>query len=158
MKLSGIILASIVTFGFWSDVIAEESSALMLYLKTGRQVAHILDQHPVLTFANNELVVTTPMNTVSYPDSLLSHYVFTKYDPEAVSVLDSGQAAFSFKGNRLTAYNLEPNSSVMVYSADGLLLTEVQSDDHGNVAITLNQLVNVCVVKTSIATFKVSRQ
>ena len=139
-------------------VTAESVNALVLNMTTGKQVIFMLDDLPIVTFEDDELVITTPNNVVSYQDGDVVKFTYSYVDPSKVSQTTMSDTMFKFEGNVLCAYNLEPLSDVSVFSVDGALITSAKTGANGEITLSIPQLSgNVVVVKTSVAKFKMMK-
>lgn len=139
-------------------VTAESVNALVLNMTTGKQVIFMLDDLPIVTFEDDELVITTPNNVVSYQDGDVVKFTYSYVDPSKVAQTTFSDTMFKFEGNVLRAYNLEPLSDVSVFSVDGSLITSAKTGANGEITLSIPQLSgNVVVVKTSLAKFKMMK-
>lgn len=137
---------------------AEDSNAMMLHLASGKQVICMLDERPVVTFGDDELILSTHMNEVSYKSADVLKFTYLYVDPSGVSPVSVPHCMFSFRGDALSVAGAEPNSQIAVYSADGTLVVSAKADKRGIVSIVLpGQSGKVYVVKTSVANFKITK-
>ncbi len=153
--LSVLLLPSLAAWGDSGTI-----SALKIHCKSGAAVTILLGERPLVTFANNDLVVTTQTNVVCYPaDEVLK---FTYLDDDEV-LNGIGQATlsgsvFSFADDNLQVRHLAPATAVTVYAVDGKLLVTAQTDAQGNATLALPEVAgDVYVVKTSSVTFKLRK-
>ena len=139
-------------------VSAENNNALVLHIANGKLVTYLLDDLPIVTFEDDELVITTPNNVVSYQDGDVVKFTYSYVDPSKVSQTTMSDTMFKFEGNVLCAYNLEPLSDVSVFSVDGALITSAKTGANGEITLSIpQQSGNVVVVKTSVANFKMMK-
>ena len=139
-------------------VSAENNNALVLHMANGKLVTYLLDDLPIVTFEDDELVITTPNNVVSYQDGDVVKFTYSYVDPSKVSQTTMSDTMFKFEGNVLCAYNLEPLSDVSVFSVDGALITSAKTGANGEITLSIpQQSGNVVVVKTSVANFKMMK-
>ncbi len=137
---------------------AEEVNAMTLWMASGSQVTYLLDELPVVTFQGEDLVLTTHMNVITYAADDVCKFTYSYVDPDKVTSLQSAGVRFIVKDRVLTAYNLEPQSGVEVYSTGGILQAKGRSDRKGYAAVTLPAGANgVYVIKTSTANFKIRK-
>ena len=139
-------------------VSAENNNTLVLHMANGKLVTYLLDDLPIVTFEDDELVITTPNNVVSYQDGDVVKFTYSYVDPSKVSQTTMSDTMFKFEGNVLCAYNLEPLSDVSVFSVDGALITSAKTGANGEITLSIpQQSGNVVVVKTSVANFKMMK-
>lgn len=140
-----------------SQTMATELNAIVLTLASGSQVTYVLDERPVVTFQGDDLTITTHLNVVSYASSDVLKFTYSKVDTDGIGSV-SANANFSIIGNVLVVRNLVPNSEIMVYSVDGLLLVNDRADHNGSVSVTLPNIPsNVYLIKTKTANFKITK-
>lgn len=142
----------------WAD--SGTISALKIHCKSGDAVTILLGERPLVTFANNDLMLTTQTHVVCYPaDEVLK---FTYLDEDEV-ITGIGQAhqsgsVFSFVDENLQVKHLVPESAVSVYTVDGKLLVTAQTDAQGSATLALPEVAGgVYVVKTPSVTFKLRK-
>ena len=139
-------------------VSAENNNALVLHMANGKLVTYLLDKMPIVTFEDDELVITTHNNVVSYQDGDVVKFTYSYVDPSKVAQTTMSDTMFKFEGNVLCAYNLEPLSDVSVFSVDGALITSAKTGANGEITLSIpQQSGNVVVVKTSVANFKIMK-
>ena len=142
-----------------SKISAEEINALCLHLASGKQITCLLDERPVVTFNDDDLVMTTHMSQVSYKSSDVLKFTYAYVDPSGIVETKFQNAMFNFGKNTLQATNIEPSSKVELYTADGILVASSVADANGNVTLKLSaHSGTVFIVKTSVANFKITKQ
>lgn len=137
-------------------VMAENINALVLHLASGNQVVYMLEEQPVVTFENDDLVITAQSKAVRY---LLSDVVQFTYKEESsgISQLIHSNASFSIEGNNITVSCFEPLSEISVLSVSGAPLVVVKTDANGNASFAIPTQANgVCVIRSSVANFKIA--
>lgn len=137
-------------------VYAGEINALNLHLASGKQVTVLLDEQPVVTFVGDELVITTPMNRMSYRSADVLKFTYAYVNPDDVTGVKASGTKLIMKENTLQATSLEPSSKVEVYGVDGILVATTTTDKNGNASVDLSRHPGkVFVIKTSVANFKI---
>lgn len=153
-----LILLSFLLLCFAGSAVAEGVNALTLWMASGKQVSCFLSERPVVTFQGEDLVLTTHMNVVSYAAKDVLKFTYSYMEGDGIASLTGEATNFHFDGNKITAHKLDPESEVSVYSVDGILLATVKTDKSGSAVITIPVTAgNICVIKTSSATFKLHR-
>ncbi len=137
---------------------AEEANALTLWMASGKKVVCLLDKQPVVTFKDEEIVLTTRMNVVRYPSAEVVKFTYSYVDPAGITMPDVAEAGFVFDGNYIRAFNLEPRSWIEVYSVDGRRLSKSIADGRGCAVVSvIAGSGNTYVIKTSVADFKIMK-
>lgn len=142
----------------FSKVSAENINALVLHMVSGKQVAYMFDELPIVSFKGEELVVTTSKNVVSYQVDDVVKFTYSDINSSIVDETKKANIIFKFEGDILRVYNLEPLSTVSIYSLDGSLVVSADVGITGEIILSYPQSVgNVFIVKTSVANFKLIR-
>lgn len=137
---------------------AEDVNAIVLWLKDNSQIVFKLEEKPIVKFEGNDLVITTGKNTVSYRSNDIRKFTYSNLNANSVGIIPETKSIFSILDNILTVNNIEPFSKVEIYSVDGLLLCEKETDVNGFVSILLPYSPgNTIVIKTTYSTFKVRK-
>lgn len=137
---------------------AQEVNALTLWMASGSKVVYMLDEQPVVKFKEGEFVLSTQMNVISYPAEQVLKFTHSYAESTGIMVPGASCSGFSFDGNSIKASNLEPHSEIEVYSVDGALLFKATTDNNGCVCMPITpQPGNVCIIKTSVANFKIMK-
>lgn len=137
---------------------AEDIDALKLHLASGKQVVCLLEERPVVTFTNEEVVITTHMHEVRYLSNDVLKFTYVNFEEDGIHSPQLDQELIRLDGNNLSIYGIASDSPVSVYTADGVLVASVKADKSGTVSVVLpEQSGKVYVVKTSVANFKISK-
>lgn len=156
MKRLLLVIALLSTLSL--SVAAEEVNALMLHLSSGKQVLCLLEERPVVTFTEDEVVLTTHMHEVRYQSEDVQKFTYTMVEADGIHSPRLNEGLICLDGNTILLNGLAPDSSVMVYTVDGVLVASAKVDEHGATSISLpDQSGKVYVVKTSIANFKITK-
>lgn len=120
----------------------------------------LLDDHPVVTFCDGYLVITTYMgDAVSIPSSHVTKWTYVK-DEQATGIKNAARfgSLLSFDGKHLSLTSLAPSSAVQVFTSDGALVASATADSRGSVSLSVPEHQGaVYLVKTSSVTFKISK-
>ena len=141
----------------WAD--SGTITAVKIHSRSGTDVTILLENQPVVTFENDELVITTLTNTLSY---VSSEYVrFTYVDNGVLTDMNNLSrlgVLISFEKDCLKVQNLVPKAQVSVYTVDGKLIASARTDAQGHAILALPELPGgVYVVKTNAVTFKLRK-
>lgn len=140
------------------DLNAKEVNALVLHLVSGKQVVCLLEEQPLISFTENELVLTTHLDVVTYQAGDVRKITYINIDPSSIDLVDMPQHMFSITGGMLAVQGLEPDSEISIFASDGKLVVSTRTDENGTASVVLpNQNGGVFMVKTSIANFKISK-
>ncbi|MGM9701854.1 MAG: hypothetical protein ACI3YX_10505 [Prevotella sp.] len=137
---------------------AKEINALCLHLATGKQITCLLDEKPVVTFRDEELIITTHLNQVAYKSNNVLKFTYTYIDPSGIMDIEYPITMFKFGKNSLQLTHIEPSSKVELYTVDGILVVSSVADANGNASLSFTaQSGTVYIVKTAVANFKITK-
>lgn len=121
------------------------------------KVSFLLSSKPVVSFDAYDLILTTDQETVLYPLTKFRSFSIESKSADNVDQVSSPYQipTFSFKDG-LHAINLQPTSQVMVYNVTGMMIAEGFANENGSLTLPINAQKNsICIVKTSVGSFKV---
>ena len=81
-------------------VTAERVNALVLNMVTDKQVIFMLDDLPIVTFEEGELVITTPNSVVSYQEDDVVKFTYSYVDPSKVAQTTFSDTMFKFEWDK----------------------------------------------------------
>ena len=152
------LLLSIVLFGSAMFVSAIELNALILHMKSGKQVTCFLKEQPKVSFVENDLIINTDFGETCYQVGDIVKFTYSYVDPNHIDDILASNICFNFDGQTLSAKNLEPSSNVSIFSIDGILLRSSKVADNGEITVDIPLTSgSVIIVKTSELNFKVRK-
>lgn len=152
------LLLSIVLFGSAMFVSAIELNALILHMKSGKQVTCFLKEQPKVSFVENDLIINTDFGETCYQVGDIVKFTYSYVDPNHIDDILASNICFNFDGQTLSAKNLEPSSNVSIFSIDGILLRSANVSDNGEITVDIPLTSgSVIIVKTSELNFKVRK-
>ena len=152
------LLLSIVLFVSAMFVSAIELNALILHMKSGKQVTCFLKEQPKVSFVENDLIINTDFGETCYQVGDIVKFTYSYVDPNHIDDILASNICFNFDGQTLSAKNLEPSSNVSIFSIDGILLRSAKVADNGEISVDIPLTSgSVIIVKTSELNFKVRK-
>ena len=152
------LLLSIVLFGSALFVSAIELNALILHMKSGKQVTCFLKEQPKVSFVENDLIINTDFGETCCQIGDIVKFTYSYVDPNHIDDILASNICFNFDGQTLSAKNLEPSSNVSIFSIDGILLRSAKVADNGEITMDIPLTSgSVIIVKTSELNFKVRK-
>lgn len=135
--------------------VAWAQNAVAVWQQDGKVAKFGFAEKPVVTYADNNLVIATTQTTVEYPIYLLRKISFdVDWTVDAVEEVKA-DVQFSFRGGALTVRDGEPGSQVILYNIKGVQVGQYRLDGDGNATIpTENLSKDFYVVKSRCFTFK----
>ena len=139
------------------SLMAGAQNAISIHQKDGKVANFAFSEKPVVTYADNQLVITTTKTSVQYPLYLLQKIDFELTDATAVEQVKP-DAKFRFTDGTLYITGGDPGSQVVIYDMRGMTEGQYRIDDAGNAVISLQSLSKgLYIVKTNHFTFKFTK-
>lgn len=95
----------------------------------GKPVSFALSDKPVITYQNNQLVVTTAEETVEIPVADISGTGFEETSTAIRNLMSGGKPQVGW--GRVCFTNLTPGTPVQVFTTDGRSVAETKADADG---------------------------
>ena len=134
------------------------------WLNDGSRTAYTLGQHPVVTYTNGELLLTTTQQQVAYAAGDVRKFTFSVSDiscdvPTSVaSPLEQSQQ-FSLQQGNVHFSGCPAGSPITVYTLDGKQMQTVTTDETGNATIDIASYpTGVYIIKTETITHKIIKR
>lgn len=139
------------------SLMAGAQNAISIHQKDGKVANFAFSEKPIVTYADNQLVITTTKTSVQYPLYLLQKIDFALSEATAVEQVKP-DAKFRFTDGTLYISGGTPGSQVYIYNMSGMTEGQYRIDDAGNAVISLQSLSKGhYIVKTSRFTFKITK-
>jgi len=104
----------------------------------GKPVSFALSDKPVITYQNNQLVVTTAEETVEIPVADISGTGFAETSTAIRNLMSGGKP--QVECGRVCFSDLTPGTPVQVFTADGRSVAEAKADADGSAQVSLSEL------------------
>lgn len=132
-------------------------NAIAIYQKDGKVANFTFSEKPTVTYADNQLVITTTKTSVQYPLYLLQKINFVEVEATDIEQVKT-DAKFRFTEGTLYITGGDPGSQVYIYNMRGMTAGQHRIDDAGNAVISLQSLSKgLYIVKTNHFTFKFTK-
>ena len=139
------------------SLMAGAQNAISIHQKDGKVANFAFSEKPIVTYADNQLVITTTKTSVQYPLYLLQKIDFSLSDATAIEQVKP-DAKFRFTDGTLYITGGDPGSQVVIYDMRGMTEGQYRIDDAGNAVISLQSLSKgLYIVKTNHFTFKFTK-
>lgn len=136
------------------------NKVLQIWQADGQIVTISLNEEPVTTYSEGNLIITTTNTTITYPLENVQRYTYAENTPisEGDGLPDGIKSIFSNDGETLTFKGLKSNADINIYSPSGQLIRTVKANGD-KVAVSLSQLpTGVYLVKANGVTYKISKR
>lgn len=155
MKTTKILLL-LLTF-FVSQAAMADDLVLQVWQADGKVMNINLNEQPVTTYSDGQLIITTTKTTVTFPLEQVVKYTYT--DATGISSPSAMGSEFSADGESITFTGLKPNTPVYLYTVAGQLLTTVTATGQSKTTVSVSGFpVGVYVVKANGVTFKITKR
>ena len=138
-----IFAIAVLAFSVMSGLSAQNT--LTIHQKDGQQFSYGFGEKPVVTFTDNDLIVTTANENVKLTLALTSVEKFT-FDSNETAVNDikdnAQKASISLDEYSVYIANVKENAVVSLSSADGKQLQAFKADADGTVSFSIADLPN----------------
>ena len=136
------------------------------WLNDGSRTAYALGQHPVVTYTNGELLLTTTQHQVAYTAGDVRKFTFSAGDISCDTQLPTSVASpleqsqqFSLQQGNVHFSGCRAGSTITVYTIDGKLLHATTTDETGNATIDIASYpAGVYIIKTETITHKIIKR
>ena len=155
MKTTKILLL-LLTF-FVSQAAMADDLVLQVWQADGKVMNINLNEQPVTTYSDGQLIITTTKTTVTFPLEQVVKYTYT--DATGISSPEAVGSKVSADGESITFTGLKANTPVYLYTVAGQLLTTVTANGQSKTTVSVSGFpVGVYVVKANGVTFKITKR
>lgn len=139
---------------------ADGFSTLVVWAKDGSKVAYQLNDKPVLTFEEGDLVIKTKDITVNYALKQMQRFTFENNQNVAnANLISKEDIPFLMNTEYLLFPSLEKGSSIFIYSVQGQVVLKKTMTQAGDVSIPIDQLQSgVYFVQVNGITYKIMKK
>ncbi|MBR2103148.1 MAG: hypothetical protein IJ928_10445 [Prevotella sp.] len=128
-------------------------NAVVVHQTNGAQAMFFLADQPVITYSNNNLVITTTAKQMSVPVADIANVTLEEYSVptkiDGVTIADGG----------ILFRQLSAGSEVRVCTIDGKVVCTSRADDGGNVSLDLSAMPRgVLIISAPGSTIKVNNK
>lgn len=137
----------------------KSSRTLVFEMIDGQQVNYVLNEEPRISFADNEVVITTneQMN-VRLSLSNIRKYYFVNTSTGIVNNLTQSRLFVSIDNGKIMISNAPENSELHVYRADGYEVCRHRVGAEGKVSLALDEYESgVYVIKIGSFSYKFAK-
>lgn len=155
MKTTKILLL-LLTF-FVSQAAMADDLVLQVWQADGKVMNINLNEQPVTTYSDGQLIITTTKTTVTFPLEQVVKYTYT--DATGISSPEAVGSKVSADGESITFTGLKANTPVYLYTVAGQLVNTVTATGQSKTTVSASGFpVGVYVVKANGVTFKITKR
>lgn len=119
-------------------VSAKEVDVLVVELLNGTVNRYALSEKPVVSFPDDEMVISSKTVDASYMRSEVKRFYFETVEYNDINAVDERSVVFNYVDKRnVVISGLECGTTVSIVSVDGKKLLSMESGDTGSVSISM---------------------
>ena len=150
------LLSLLIFFVFALSVMADDM-LLQIWQADGQVVIINLNEEPVTTYSEGNLIITTTKGVISYPLENVVKYTYISAD--GISSPEGMNTKFSQDGETLIFSGLTQGTEIAVYSSAGLVMHKVKAGIQSKTTVSISDLPpGVYLVKVNSATYKITKR
>lgn len=153
LYIVALLLAVVVSTG---QARASDDEQYILFVTPTGVVKVVLSENPVITIANDNLVITTEEKTVEVPVAEISGYTY--HDP-AITGIRIVEATQRQVGGAVSFEKLAPGTAVAIYSTSGEQLSSTNASNDGTAELDMQRLPKgIYIIKAGKTSIKVTNK
>lgn len=131
---------------------------LVLWTKDGIKVAYALSERPKITFTESELIVETNCVEINYDLKKMLRFTYENVTSTDITDLKSN-GIFRFQNNALVFPALPTNSTISVYTLNGILVFQKTVQTAGEYAFSISNLnTGIYLINVNGLTYKILKK
>lgn len=135
-------------------------NAIVVHQVDGNTTAFAFSEQPVITYSQEDLVLTTKNITVQYPLAMLRKIAVEGQAEVITGIEDSpiADSSFSFTSEGTSVQGEEPGTPFYVFDTKGMKVAQGTIDAQGKANIAMTSLApGIYIIKTQSTSFKILR-
>lgn len=131
----------------------------VVWAKNGTKVVYALKERPKIVFTESDLIITTKGVEVNYSLNNMDRFTYESKDYSSVRDIKTNEQLFKLDGDRLLFPALRANSSVSIYSLNGILVFKKTIQIAGEYSFPLSNLeAGIYVVTVNGLTYRIVKR
>ena len=145
---------------FCISVMADEpKSNLVVWAKDGTKVAYALNEEPIVTFTETDLVIIANGVEVNYSLDNMARITYETNEFNSIRDLKTNDMLFKLDGESLLFPSLSANSTVSIYALNGILVFKKTVQAAGKYSFPLSYLnTGVYTITVNGLTYKIVKK
>ena len=132
---------------------------LVVWTKNGEQAGYALNKRPVLKFTETEMIISGEDIDIIYALDNFARYTYSDQKPTAIKDIRTDEAKARFDGERLIFPSLKANSTISVYTLNGVQIIKKTVHEDGEYAFPLSALrKGVYLINVNDLTYKIAKK
>ncbi len=130
---------------------------LQIWQSDGKVVNIDLNEQPVTTYSDGNLIITTTKTTITYPLEKVVKYTYVS--AEGIESIDAMNTKFSQDGETLTFSGLAQGTEIAVYASSGQMMRKTNTGPQAKTIVSVSDLPpGVYLVKVNSVTYKITKR
>lgn len=130
---------------------------LQIWQSDGKVVNIDLNEQPVTTYLDGNLIITTTNTVITYPLEKVAKYTYVTAD--GISNLENLRTKFSRDGETLIFTGLEQGTEISVYASSGQMMLRTKAGHQAKTTVSVSDLPpGVYLVKVNSITYKITKR
>ena len=156
---SKLLLSLLLGFSIFAKA-ENNPTNLVVWAKDGTKVAYALAEKPKVTFTETDLVIIAKGVEVNYSLENMARFTYEEDNTTtAITNMQTDESSFKLNGESLLFPALKTNSTVSVYSLNGVLVFKKTIKQDGEYAFSLSNLnAGVYMVNVNGLTYKIVKR
>lgn len=132
---------------------------IIVWAKDGTRVAYALDKEPMITFSETDMIIATKDIEVNYALENMDRITYGDSNASGIRNINSGEPIYRWDGEALIFPSLVCNSTVSLYSLNGMMVFTENIKESGEYFFSLSNLnTGIYVVKVNNITYKLIKK
>lgn len=132
---------------------------LVVWTKSGEQAGYALNKRPVLKFSETEMIISGEGIDVIYALDDFARYTYNDQEPTTIKDIRTDEAKAKFDGESLIFPSLKANSTISVYTLNGVQIFKKTIRKDGEYAFPLSALrTGVYLVNVNGIAYKIMKR
>lgn len=155
---SKLLLSLLLGFSIFAKA-ENNPTNLVVWAKDGTKVAYALAEKPKVTFTETDLVITANGVEVNYTLENMARFTYEDNISTAITNLQTDESTFKLDGESLLFPTLKANSTVSVYSLNGVLVFKKTVHAAGEYSFPISNLsIGAYLVSVNGLTYKIVKR
>ena len=130
---------------------------LQIWQTDGNIVNIDLNEQPVTTYSEGNLIITTTKTVITYPLEKVAKFTYVSAD--GISNLESMRTKFSRDGETLTFTGLEQGTEIAIYASSGQMMHRIKADSQAKTTVSVSGFSpGVYLIKVNSVTYKITKR
>ena len=134
-----------------------EDLLLQIWQTDGQVTTINLNEEPVTTYSEGNLIITTTKAVITYPLEKVAKYTYVS--TEGIETIDAMNTKFSLDGETLYFSGLKQGTEIAVYASSGQMMRKVKTGRLNSTTVSVSGFApGMYLVKVNGLTYKITKR